>query len=350
MLIPTVGSLADEARPRPGGGGADPRDRRRHGRAHPPAPARARAGVEQRADDEQAADDEQPGAGRVGVVTDSTSSLSPDEIAAHGIEVVPLDVIWDGLSRPETDLADGELVAALRAHKRVTTSRPSSQAFVEAYSHLVAQGAREIVSIHLSADASGTVAMARLASRAVSVPVHVVDSRTLAMGLGYGVLAAASARASSDGRGVAQAALAASSATEVLFVVETLEYLRRGGRISMAGAVLGQALAVKPVLAVQDGGVVLKERVRTMARAIERLVEVISGRAARGGELLVTVQHLGAPERADQLADRIAESVGTRPQVRSVGAVVGAHAGPGVVGVAIYAPGSRPETAGPAAR
>ncbi len=295
---------------------------------------------------------------RVAVVCDSTASLPPEVVAAQSITIVPLDVVVAGRAIEETELAEGELLAALRRRRPVTTSRPSPARFSAAFSRLAAEGVGEIVSVHLSGEVSGAGAAARLAAGSAGLPVRVVDTGQLAMGVGYAALAAV--RAASQGRTgteVAAAASASAARTQVYFAVETLEYLRRGGRVSLAGAVVGSALSVKPLLAVRDGRIELRERVRTTARAVERLAQLAlrdvaawrsagagvagSGEAGSGdvvaGEVVATVQHLGSPERAAGLAARLAEELGVDVPVLSVSAVIGAHVGPGVIGVAVAA-------------
>lgn len=279
-------------------------------------------------------------AGHVAVVTDSTSSLSLADVVRHRLTVVPLEVIWAGRGHSETDLNPEDLIAALNSRSRVTTSRPSPQEFAEVYSRLAAHGATEIVSVHLSAVASGTCDAARAAADGAPVPVHVVDSRQLAMGTGYAAVAAARAAAAGlGGPAVAAAAQQQAASCRVVFAVETLEHLRRGGRISLAGAVLGSALAVKPLLEVADGQIRMRERTRTSARARQRLVELaVEAMTAVGGRFGVvqaTVQHLGAVDLAHQLAERVSEELGVPVAVRPVSAVIGAHAGPGVIGVAV---------------
>ena len=187
---------------------------------------------------------------------------------------------------------------------------------------------------------SGTFESARLAARDASVKVTAVDTRQLGMGIGYAVLAAADVL---DGGGSAEeaagAALARAGATTSLFYVDTLEYLRRGGRIGAAAALLGSALAVKPLLEIVDGRIATREKVRTSARALSRL-EDLAVAAADGHEVDVTVAHLANADRAETLADhlrqRLADNLGGRDlAVGEVGAVIGAHVGPGMVAVVV---------------
>jgi DegV family protein with EDD domain len=222
----------------------------------------------------------------------------------------------------------------------VSTSRPTPGDFVAAFRRALAEGADQLVSVHLSSELSGTWDAARLAASQVGEHiVTVVDSRSAAMGSGFAVLAAArTAATGADARTVAAAARDTAAATRTLFVVDTLEHLRRGGRIGSAAAVLGSALAVKPVLHVQDGQVVPLEKVRTTTRALHRLVQRVV-EAAGEEPVSIAVHHLAAPERAERLAAEIRNHV---PVVRELhvselGAAIGAHVGPGAVG-AVVAP------------
>ncbi|HSA52275.1 MAG TPA: DegV family protein [Yinghuangia sp.] len=274
----------------------------------------------------------------VAIVTDSTAYLPDEVVERHGIVVVPLKVVLRGRPLDEgTEATPAGLADALRQKRVVTTSRPSPETFAETYRRLAESGAREIVSVHLSAELSGTYDAALLAAREVPVPVRVVDSRTVAMAMGFPVLAAAEAIA--DGASAEDAAAAAekrAGATFGFFYVDTLEYLRRGGRIGAAAALMGAALAVKPLLHVSDGRIAPLEKVRTAAKAISRLEE-IALESAGEAQVDVAVHHLASPERADALAGRLRERL---PQVgelyvSEVGAVIGAHVGPGLLAVVV---------------
>lgn len=278
----------------------------------------------------------------VALVTDSTSSLPAELAAARGITVVPLQVVIGATSYDEgKDGATPEMIAeALRSWTPVSTSRPNPEEMLSVYEGLALEGATEIVSIHLSADLSGTFESAQLAAKRASVPVHAVDSRQVGMGSGFAVLAAADARdAGLDAEKVALAAKERAAETTSLFYVDTLEYLRRGGRMGAAAALLGSALAVKPILKVDHGRVGPFERVRTAARALNRLEE-LAVEAAGDEPVEVAVAHLASLDRATTLADRLAARLGERLEGREVhvgeiGAVLGAHVGPGMVAVCI---------------
>lgn len=273
----------------------------------------------------------------VAVVTDSTAYLPPELAAEHGIEVVPLQVTMGERTACEgVDLTPSEFAAWIAgAGRRATTSQPSPAAFLSAYE---ATGASEIVAVHLSGALSGTVGAADAAGRTSGRTVRVVDSRQTGMGLGFAALAAASA-ASAGGSlaSVAEAAERAAAATRTFFYVDTLEHLRRGGRIGAAAALVGTALSVKPLLHIADGAIAPLEKVRTASKAIARLEELAVAEAG-SSRVGVAVHHLASPERATALADRLRDRLPSLETmvVSEVGAVVGAHVGPGMLAVVVH--------------
>ncbi|QIG42704.1 DegV family protein [Nocardioides anomalus] len=276
------------------------------------------------------------------VVTDSTACLSPEVAAERGIVVVPLQVVIGADVYDEgSQGATPELVAeALKAFRPVSTSRPTPAALLELYSSLAASGATEIVSVHLSSEMSGTFESAQLAARDAPVPVVAVDSRQVGVATGYAALSAADAVSSgASARAAAAAAAERAALCSSLFYVDTLEYLRRGGRIGAAAALLGGALAVKPLLTITDGRVASLERVRTSGRALARLAE-LAVTAAGSAPCDVTVAHLASPDRAGQLQTELATRLAPNLEGREVGcaelgAVLGAHVGPGMLAVCV---------------
>jgi DegV family protein with EDD domain len=276
------------------------------------------------------------------VVTDSTASL-PDEVAQpRGIVVVPLQVVIGATVYDEgPDGATPEMVAqALKDFRPVSTSRPSPARLGEVYARAAAEGADEIVSIHLSAEMSGTYESAQLAAREAPVPVTVVDSRQVGVATGYAALSAQDVLdAGGSTAEAAAAARARAEASSALFYVDTLEYLRRGGRIGTAAALVGGALSVKPLLRIDDGKVVNLDRVRTSARALSRMEDLIVEKAG-DQPVDLCVSHLANPDRAAELAarlgERLAENLGGRDVwCGELGAVLGAHVGPGMVAVCL---------------
>ena len=281
-----------------------------------------------------------PGPQSVAVVTDSTAYLPADVVARFGIEVVPLYVVLAGRSgREGSDVSSAEVARSLAVRGgHVTTSRPTPGDFVAVYRRLLDGGADRVVSVHLSGELSGTWDAARVAAGQVGEHlVTVLDSRSAAMGTGFAVLAAARVAA---GGGTAEEAAAAAretgAATRTFFVVDTLEHLRRGGRIGAAAAQLGSAQAVKPVLHVADGQVVPLERVRTSGRALHRLVQRAVD-VAGDRPVAAAVHHLAASDRAQRLADQLTARLPALQElyVSERGAAIGAHGGPGAVGVVI---------------
>ena len=277
----------------------------------------------------------------VAIVTDSTAYLPVDLVARLGIRVVPLHVVLGGQQFTEgVDVTTAEVAAALRKFVPVTTSRPSSQAFLDAYEAAAANGADAVVSVHISSDMSGTVESATLAASQSPIPVEVVDSRSMGMAMGYAVISAATAaQQGRNAKTVAAIARSRAEAATVIFYVDTLEHLRRGGRIGAASALLGSALAIKPLLELSDGHIKPIEKVRTSTRALSRLEELTLRAADAAGEsgVDIAVHHLDSQTRAGDLADRLRTRVASTTTVVLVelGAVVGAHVGPGTIAVAV---------------
>ena len=274
----------------------------------------------------------------VAIVTDSTAYLPPPAMERHGITAVPLTVVLGDQALEEgTEISARSLAQALQKRRSVTTSRPSPELFAETYRRVAESGATGIVSLHLSAEFSGTYDAAVLAAREAPVPVRVVDTGMVAMALGFCALAAAeSAEAGGTVDEAVTAAEKRAAGTSAFFYVATLDYLRRGGRIGAAQALFGSALAVKPLLQLDGGRIEMLEKVRTASRAIARLEEIVAERAG-GAPVDIAVHHLAAPERASALAERLRGRVPGLADlhVSEVGAVIGAHTGPGLLGVVV---------------
>ncbi|MGW3629564.1 DegV family protein [Streptomyces sp. NPDC005122] len=274
----------------------------------------------------------------VAIVTDSTAYLPPRTMERHDITAVPLTVVLGDQALEEgTEISARSLAQALQKRRPVTTSRPSPEVFAATYRAIAESGATGIVSLHLSAEISGTYDAAVLAAREAPVPVRVVDTGMVAMALGFCALAAAqSAEAGGTVDEAVTAAEKRAAGTSTYFYVDTLDYLRRGGRIGAAQALLGSALAVKPLLQLDGGRIELLEKVRTASKAIARLEEIVAERAG-SAQVDIAVHHLAAPERASALADRLRARVPGLADlhVSEVGAVIGAHTGPGLLGAVI---------------
>ncbi|MCT2590405.1 DegV family protein [Streptomyces sp. N2-109] len=274
----------------------------------------------------------------VATLTDSTAYLPQAALEAHRIGTVPLTVVLGDEALEEgTEISARSLAEALRKRRSVTTSRPSPETFAAAYRAAAEAGAEAIVSLHLSAEISGTYDAALLAARDAPVPVHVVDTGMVAMALGFCALAAADvAGAGGTAEEAVAAAVKRAEGTSAYFCVDNLDYLRRGGRIGAAQALFGSALAVKPLLELAGGRIAPLEKVRTSSRAIARLEEIVVERAGEA-PVDIAVHHLAAPERADQLAERLRGRVSglAALHVSEVGAVIGAHTGPGLLGAVV---------------
>jgi len=274
----------------------------------------------------------------VAVITDSTAYLPDDLLTGTGIDVVPVQVVIGGRAYDETEpeASPHRVAEALRAWQPVTTSRPSPERFRRAFVEAQESGATAIACATLSSRMSGTYEAALMAAKDVDIDVHVIDSRTVGMGLGFAVLAGA--QAASSGAPIDEVddiIVRKAHGSTSLFYVDTLEYLRRGGRISAARAAVGQALQVKPILQILDGEVVPLERVRTTSKAMARLTELALA-ATLGRSVEIAVQHLDAADRAHDLAATLRGYLtNTRIVECPLGAVVGAHTGPGIVAVVV---------------
>jgi DegV family protein with EDD domain len=274
----------------------------------------------------------------VAIVSDTCHYLPAEVVAEQAIHQVSLYVHWPEGAVRESDITDyGAYFRRLGTDADLpTTSQPSIGDFLAVYEPLLDAG-NEIVSIHLAGGMSGTVRAAEQARDQLGAragQVHVLDSATACGGEGLVVLAAAAgARAGLDGAAVAEHARQARSELKMWFSIDTLEYLRRGGRIAGAQAWLGSALRIKPILTV-EAEITPVERVRTSRRAFERMVDLLRDRAQAGADAWM-VQHIQAPEQAAELAARGTELFGGIPPrvISEIGPVIGTHVGPGLLGV-----------------
>jgi len=277
----------------------------------------------------------------VALVTDSTASLSAETARDQCIDIVALQVVIGAKVFTEgVDVTPDMVSAALADYIPVSTSRPTPEHFTEAYERAAKAGATEIVSVHLSSKMSGTFDSALLAAKSAPVPVTCVDSTQVGIATGFATLRAAAVRdQGGDAKAVAEAARRAGEESFTLFYVDTLEYLKRGGRVGPAAALIGSALAVKPLLTVKDGLISPLEKVRTAAKALARLEALAVERSVsfdKGFD--IGVQHLANPEVAQSVADSLAASLGKdKIEAREVGASIGAHVGPGMVSVTVTA-------------
>lgn len=271
----------------------------------------------------------------VRVVTDSTSDISPAEAERLGITVIPLNIHFGTEQlRDGVDILPQQFFERLVQSKTLPkTSQPSAGAFLESYQRL-AQETDEILSIHISGKLSGTGNSARAARDALGdkARVEIVDSGTVSWPLGYAArMAQEAAEAGKSLEECAAAARDAMARTTLVFVLDTLEYLQRGGRIGRARAWLGQVFNIKPILTVRGGEVAPLERVRSRMKAEERLFEL----STTGAELeRVGIAHSSSTEEAERWADRVRDTrPGVAVDVGWLGPVVGVYAGPNVLGM-----------------
>ncbi|MSQ31106.1 MAG: DegV family protein [Dehalococcoidia bacterium] len=271
------------------------------------------------------------------IVTDSTCDLPREAIQSLGITVVPLSILFG-----DEQLLDGVDIQSEQFFRRLerdpnmpTTAQPSPALFTRAYERLIEEGATEILSIHLSQKLSGTLESARQGAQGVEgARIEQVDSATLSLGLGIGVMEAAKAARAGAGLDHVRALVTdIFRRTHIFVTLDTLEYLRRGGRMSRGQELLGTLLKVKPVLSIQDGEVVPVGRVRTRQRAIEDIISRCT--ALRPVEHLFVI-HSTTPDEANYMRDRIAAlDSGAAITVGRITPVIGVHGGPGVLGVGV---------------
>ena len=280
----------------------------------------------------------------VALVTDTTHYLPTEVVQRHELHLVSLYVNWAGRTDRESDLPDYD---AFYDHMRTaaelpSTSQPSVGDFLGVYEPLLETG-DDVLSIHLSGGISGTVQAAEqardaLVERGVGPErIIVLDSDTGAAGHGLMAIAASNAiRNGADLAGAADVARLLREQMTIIFAVDTLEYLRRGGRIGGAQAWIGSALKIKPILSI-NREILPIERVRTAGRAFERLVEHLASQHDDGADVFF-IQHIQARDVADRMAERGAEIYGRPPEfVSEIGPVIGAHVGPGLIGVTALA-------------
>ena len=282
---------------------------------------------------------------KVMVVTDSTASIPPALMNGYQISSIPLQVIWNGeILKDGIDISPKEFYERLAVEKNMpSTSQATPEEFKQLYSSLIDQG-YEVLSIHISSKLSGTLDSAIQAKRAFpDAKIELVDSLSTSMAMGFQVMNAA--RLAKTGATLAEcksAALDAINHTGVYFAVNTLEFLHRGGRIGGAAAFMGHMLNLKPLLEIKDGKIEAVEKVRTLNKTIDRLLDLVE---AKLSDLPAPVRlcaiHGNAPDEADQLLERatkrISTSLVTDAVITNISPVLGTHTGPGALGIAYMA-------------
>ncbi|MEW6554090.1 MAG: DegV family protein [Actinomycetota bacterium] len=276
----------------------------------------------------------------IGIVTDSTSYLDDEYIDKYDIKVVPLKVIFEGVTyREGMDITDEEFFRRLKHSDTFpTTSQPAAGEFLEAYQEM-ANRYDALLSIHISEGISGTCDAARMAAREMGdFPIEIIDSR-LTTGL-LGMIAMELAEARDRGMNMAELKAMAGRLIKdstLMFMVATLEYLHRGGRIGGAQALLGTMLQMKPILFIH-GMIDVQERVRGAKKAMDRLVEIAIAKAG-GKKIRLGISHVEDPERADELRNRVEGKLDFDPEeliLCKTGPVIGCHVGPGTAGLGFF--------------
>jgi DegV family protein with EDD domain len=279
---------------------------------------------------------------KVMIVTDSTSNIPVELMNGNAITVLPLQVIWNGeILRDGIDIQPGDFYTRLTTEKNMpSTSQATPEEFKQAYSSLLDQG-YEILSIHISSKLSGTLDSAIQAKRSFSTSsIELVDSLSTSMALGFQVMSAA--RMAKMGgtldecKAVAQAAI---KHTGVYFAVNTLEFLHRGGRIGGAAAFMGHVLNLKPILELRDGRIEAVEKVRTLSKTIDRLLDLVESKLDKEkGPVRLCAIHASAPAEAEELLARAVKRIPghlvSDAVISTVSPVLGTHTGPGALGLA----------------
>ncbi|MGK2878724.1 MAG: DegV family protein [Solirubrobacterales bacterium] len=280
----------------------------------------------------------------VRVVADSTSYLTPAQISEYGIIEVSLAVVWNDRSVPELEITDLDaFYDELRAMKDLPgTSQPSVGQFLEAYQPIIDAG-DDIVSLHFSSGISGTYESAVQAKQQLErdgvdpLRVTVIDTGSACGGYGAILLAAAASAGRGECHGdVVAAAQKMTAGLSFWFAIDTLEFLRRGGRVGAAAALLGGTIKIKPILTVNSEGIVPVEKVRTESRVLARIADLGMEHIPEGGGFIV--QHVQAPERAQKVIEDLTARLGRGPAFvpGEIGPVIGAHVGPGLIGVGVF--------------
>lgn len=271
------------------------------------------------------------------VVTDSTASLPDQLVQQWGIKVIQLQLQVDERIDDERRFDRAELVESLRANRPVATAPPDPGAFFWAYQDAASAGATAIVSVHISSRMSATVHAARQAADQVRIPVYTLDSGTVGMSLGFAVLSAArAAAAGAQVNRVIEAAERRFTSSSELIYVDTLEYLRRGGRIGAASAMVGTALSIKPLLTVKSGEVAPLSRVPGAKRAMNRLVDIAAQRAGSQPSE-VSVSCFRPTDRELTVVGQLRQRIPNLRDLSIVEAsvVVGSHVGPGALSITV---------------
>lgn len=278
---------------------------------------------------------------KVAIVVDSTAFIPPDLIEKYDIHVIPMILNWEGQSYLDNvDITPEGFYSRLQTAKEMpTTSQPSAGEFHEFFSTL-AESYESILAVLISEPLSGTLASARAARDMMpDFPIEIVDSRSTVMGLGFMVLAAAKAVANgADYKEAAEAARALKDKMRIIFVVDTLEFLHRGGRIGGAKRFVGSMLSIKPLLHIEDGKVEPLASVRTKRKAINHMLDLAAEEMAGKSNVHAVVMNAVAAEEAAQVAEEVKRRINpVELYITELSPVIGTHTGPGTIGLIYYA-------------
>lgn len=276
------------------------------------------------------------------IVTDSTSYISDEYIKKYDIKLVSLNVIINGVSSREVDIENEVFYEEIRNSKEIPkSSQPIPNEMLNTFKEIVKDG-DSIVGIFLSSKMSGTYSNANMIKDMIledypDAEIHILDSKTNCMQMGFAVIEAA--RTASEGKSINEVINAANHVinnSRFLFTPETLEYLKKGGRIGGAAALFGNVLQIKPILTVVNGETSVFKKVRTRKKAIEEIVKTVLEEIESKGFGDIVVHHINCQEDGLKLAKALENKLGKKVEIQSIGPVIGVHVGPGSIGIAYY--------------
>lgn len=276
------------------------------------------------------------------IVTDSTSYISDEYIKKYDINIVSLNVIINGVSSREVDIENEVFYEEIKNSKEIPkSSQPIPEEMLNTFREIVEDG-DSIVGIFLSSKMSGTYSNANMIKDMIledypDAEIHILDSKTNCMQMGFAVIEAA--RAASEGKSINEVINAANHVinnSRFLFTPETLEYLKKGGRIGGAAALFGNVLQIKPILTVVNGETSVFKKVRTRKKAIEEIVKTVLEEIESKGLGDIVVHHINCQEDGLKLAKALENKLGKKVDIQSIGPVIGVHVGPGSIGIAYY--------------
>lgn len=276
------------------------------------------------------------------IVTDSTSYISDEYIKKYDIKLVSLNVIINGVSSREVDIENEVFYEEIKNSKEIPkSSQPIPNEMLNTFREIVEDG-DSIVGIFLSSKMSGTYSNANMIKDMIledypDAEIHILDSKTNCMQMGFAVIEAA--RTASEGKSINEVINAANHVinnSRFLFTPETLEYLKKGGRIGGAAALFGNVLQIKPILTVVNGETSVFKKVRTRKKAIEEIVKTVLEEIEAKGLGDIVVHHINCQEDGLKLAKALENKLGKKVDIQSIGPVIGVHVGPGSIGIAYY--------------